>query len=318
MSSNSLSAKKILRLIKKNISLSAFLVLVIFFAIIQGTRFINFDNILTILNQTVVVAIVSFGLTFVIIEGGIDLSVGSVLGLSGVFAAMTLEATGSTFVAVLAGLAIGLICGLFNGVVHTFLRIPSFITTLGMLSIARALCIIVTEGTIIMVPFESGLKQMALIPWILVSGVVVFVITYILLNYTVFGRYTRMIGGDERVAVMTGIKVKKYKVIIYTLCGLLTAYGGVIMAGRVGAGSPTTGEGFELDCISAVVLGGTPLTGGIGGIGGTVLGALILSILANGMVLSGIESEVQLLVKGFVLVAAVFISLEREKIGIIK
>ena len=240
------------------------------------------------------------------------------LGLSGVIGAMALEITGSTLLAVIAGLVVGIICGLFNGIVHTILRIPSFITTLGMLSIARALCIIVTQGTIIMIPFESGMKQMALMPWILVCGVIVFAITYILLNYTVFGRYTRMIGGDERVAVMTGIKVKKYKIMIFVLCSVLTAFGGVIMAGRVGAGSPTTGEGFELDCISAVVLGGTPLTGGIGGIGGTVLGALILSILANGMVLCGIESEVQLLVKGFVLVAAVFISLEREKIGIIK
>ncbi|MDD5018169.1 MAG: ABC transporter permease [Eubacteriales bacterium] len=318
MSSKSLSAKSITGFIKKNISLSAFLVLIIFFAVIQGTRFINFDNILTILNQTVVVAVVSFGLTFVIIEGGIDLSVGSVLGLSAVIGALVLRATGSSILAILAALVVGLVCGLFNGIVHTILRIPSFITTLGMLSIARALCIIVTDGSIIMIPFDSGIKQMALMPWILVCGVVVFALTYILLNYTVFGRYTRMIGGDERVAVMTGIKVKKYKIMIFTLCSMLTAFGGIIMAGRIGAGSPTTGEGFELDCISAVVLGGTPLTGGIGGIGGTVLGALILSILANGMVLSGIESEVQLLVKGFVLVAAVFISLEREKIGVIK
>ena len=313
-----MSSKSISGFLKKNISLSAFLVLIIFFSILQGGRFINFDNILTILNQTVVVAIVSFGLTFVILEGGIDLSVGSILGLSGVMAAMTLAATGSTFLAVIAGLLIGLVCGLFNGVVHTLMRIPSFITTLGTLSIARALCIIVTDGTIIMIPFESGLKKMAMMPWILLSGVVVFAITYILLNHTVFGRYTRMIGGDERVAVMTGIKVKKYKIMIYTLCGILAAYGGVVMAGRVGAGSPTTGEGFEMDCISSVVLGGTPLTGGIGGITGTVLGALILSILANGMVLCGISSEVQLLVKGFVLIAAVFISLEREKIGVIK
>ncbi len=318
MSNSRIPSKGFLVFVKKNISFSAFILLLILFSIIQGGRFLNFDNMLTILNQTVVVAVVSFGLTFVIIEGGIDLSVGSVLGLSGVIAASVLDVTSSSLLALLAGLSVGIICGLFNGIVHTILRIPSFITTLGMLSIARALCIIYTEGSVIMVPFESAIKQMALMPWIVIVGVIAFAITYILLNHTVFGRYTRMIGGDERVAVMTGIKVKKYKILIFILCSTMAALGGVIMAGRLGSGSPATGNSFELDCISAVVLGGTPLTGGIGGIGGTVLGALILSILANGMVLSGIPSEVQMLVKGLVLVAAVFISLEREKIGIIK
>jgi ribose/xylose/arabinose/galactoside ABC-type transport system permease subunit len=315
---NNGASSKVMAFVKKNISLSAFILLIVLFSILQGTRFLKFDNILTILNQTVVVAVVSFGLTFVILEGGIDLSVGSVLGLSGVIGASVLEMTGSSLVAILAALGVGVVCGLFNGTVHTLLKIPSFITTLGMLSIARALCIIYTQGSVIMIPFESGVKQLALMPWIVIVGAVVFAVTYVLLNFTVFGRYTRMIGGDETVAVMTGIKVKKYKILIFVLCSTLAALGGIIMAGRIGSGSPATGQSFELDCISAVVLGGTPLTGGIGGIGGTVLGALILSILANGMILCGIATEVQMLVKGLVLVAAVFISLEREKIGVIK
>ena len=308
----------IVRFVKKNISVTAFVLIFLLFLILQGFKFLNLSNIQTIFEQAVVVLIVSFGMTFIIMMGSIDLSVGSTVGLSGVIAASVLESTNSTVLAILSGIAVGAAVGIFNGTIHSKMKIPSFITTLGSMSIVRALCIIYSEGSVIMIPFDSAFKQMGVTPWIIIIGVVFYVIALILQKLTVFGRYIKMIGGDENVAIMSGIKVTKYKIINYVLCGVLAGIGGLVLAARIGSGAPSSGKDFEMDCISSVVLGGTAMTGGVGSINGTIIGALTLAMLANGLVLLGIPTEVQLLVKGFVLILAVFISLERDKIGIIK
>ena len=310
--------KKVLSFIKKNISLSAFVVILLLFLCILGTRFIAPDNILTIVEQSCVTLVVSFGMTFVIVSGGIDLSVGSVVALSGVISASVYAMTKNFLYAFFIGVAIGLACGAFNGFVHAKLKIPSFIATLGMMSIARALAEIYSKGSVVMIPEESGLKTIGKSPTLIIIAVAFFVLSYILQKYTVFGRYVRMIGGDENVANLCGIKVTKIKITLYTLCGVFAAIGGMLLAGRIGSGSPASGNGFEMDCITAVVLGGTPMSGGIGSVSGTVIGALILAMLSNGLILMGVASEVQLLIKGFVLIGAVFMSLDRKKIGVIK
>jgi ribose/xylose/arabinose/galactoside ABC-type transport system permease subunit len=217
---------------------------------------------------------------------------------------------------VLMGLAVGLAAGTFNGAVFTYLRIPSFIVTLGMLTIARGLTILYSKGAVILV--EGPAAEIGSFPNIIYIVLVVFVFCFVLYNFTTFGRYVQGIGGDERVAVLTGIPVRRIKLLMFMLAGTMAGLGGVVLASRIGAATPTAGMAFELDAIAAVVVGGTPLTGGIGNIYNTVLGALIISMLGNGLVIMGVSSEMQMVIKGLVLIGAVFISLERDKIGIIK
>ncbi len=307
-----------IKFIKRNISFAAFILLFLFFLVTASEKFFRLDNFQTIMEQTIDLLVVSLGMTFVILLGCIDLSVGSVLSLAGVIAASIQVKTGNTFLAILGGIAVGLACGLANGILHARLKIPSFIVTLGMLSIARSLTVIYTGGAVVMIPFESLYKKIGLYPWILIIGLVFIAIAYILQRFTIFGRYTKMIGGDETVAKLCGINVTRYKILVFAVCGIFTGIGGIILSARIGSGSPATGQGFELDAISAVVLGGTSQRGGIGGVRGTVIGSLTLSMLNNGLILLRIPSEVQLLVKGLVLILAVFISLERNKNDVIK
>jgi ribose/xylose/arabinose/galactoside ABC-type transport system permease subunit len=179
--------------------------------------------------------------------------------------------------------------------------------------------ILFTGGTVVMIEFDSGLKQIfGLSPWMLIVAAFAAVIAWVAQKYTIFGRYMYMIGGDETVARLSGINVRQMKVLIYTVCGAFTALGGIMIAARIGSGSPATGQGYELDVISAVVLGGTSMRGGIGGVRGTILGALTLAMLNNGLVLLGVASDVQLLVKGIVLILAVYVSLEHKKDEVVK
>jgi len=293
----------------------ALILLAVAFSLMEPTRFATLRNIKVILNQSAVVSIVGFGLTFVIVSGGIDLSVGSVLALAGMVAMGVVRDYG-LIPGVLAGMTVGLAAGTFNGLVFTRLRIPSFIVTLGMLTIARGLTIMYSHGAVIIV--EGPASEIGTFPNIIYIVAAVFAVCFVLYNFTPFGRYVQGIGGDERVAVLTGVPVNRIKLLVFMLCGITAGLGGVVLASRVGAATPTAGQSFELDAIAAVVVGGTPLTGGIGNIYNTVLGSLIIAMLGNGLVIMGVSSEMQMVIKGLVLIGAVFISLERDKIGIIK
>lgn len=294
----------------------ALILLTLIFTLLEPNLFFTLRNAKVILSQSAVLSIVGFGLTFVIVAGSIDLSVGSVMALAGMLGMGVVRDVG-VMPGLLTGLLVGTAAGLFNGAVFTYLRIPSFVVTLGMLTMARGLTIMYSRGAVILVPdgFAAGIGQFPNIYYVVL---VAFVLCYVLYNYTIFGRYVQGIGGDERVAILTGVAVNRTKVLMFVLCGLLAGLGGVLLASRVGAATPTAGQAFELDAIAAVVVGGTPLTGGIGNVYNTVLGALIISMLGNGLVIMGVSSEAQQVIKGLVLIAAVFISLERAKIGIIK
>lgn len=294
----------------------ALILLTLIFTLLEPKLFFTLRNARVILSQSAVLSIVGFGLTFVIVAGSIDLSVGSVMALAGMLGMGAVRDVG-LLPGLLTGLLVGTAAGLFNGAVFTYLRIPSFVVTLGMLTMARGLTIMYSRGAVILVPdgFAADIGQFPNIYYVVLVS---FVICYVLYNYTTFGRYVQGIGGDERVAILTGVAVNRTKVLMFVLCGLLAGLGGVLLASRVGAATPTAGVSFELDAIAAVVVGGTPLTGGIGNVYNTVLGALIISMLGNGLVIMGVSSEAQQVIKGLVLIAAVFISLERAKIGIIK
>ncbi len=295
---------------------AALIVLFLLFTVLKGQTFIAPSNLLVILQQSVVLAIVAYGMTFVITSGSIDLSVGSVVGLSGVVTALVGLEHGA--LGLVVGAAVGALAGLINGVVFAFARVPSFIVTLGMLQAARGLTILISGGSSKPMPTEGFLPWLGVMPGIIIVGIVVTLLAGFLFQFTVFGRRVRAIGGNERVATLAGVPSRQTKVWIFVLSGLLAGIGGAILAARLGTGSPIAGTTFELDVIAAVVIGGTPLTGGLGRISGTVVGALIISMLSNGLVLIGVGDAEQTIVKGVVLAVAVFISLDRSKIGIIK
>lgn len=305
--------------IKKNISLAAFVILFILFSCTTAGKFIQVNNLLSVLTSSTDLLICALGGTFIILMGSIDLSVGSMISLCGVIAAKIYLSTDNLLVAILATIGVSVVCYAFMGVIHVQLKVPTFIVTLGMLSIARALVTMISGGSITMVDYDGALKQIfGLRPWILIIAIVAFIIVFLIEKYTLFGRYTRLVGGEENVARLSGINVKKQKILVFLFAGLLTAFGGIVMAARIGSGSPSVGQGYELDVITAVVLGGTAQTGGVGGVRGTLIGVLTIGILANGLVLWGMPSEVQLLIKGLVVILAVAVSTERKPNMVVK
>jgi ribose/xylose/arabinose/galactoside ABC-type transport system permease subunit len=293
----------------------ALIVVIVFFSATGGERFLSVSNAVFLIQQSAIIAIPAFGVSLVIIAGSIDLSIGSVVALTGMVAAVVDRAFGPA-PGILAALAVGIAAGMFNGVGFAIFRVPSFMVTLAMLSIARGLTIIVSASQ----PVNTGaiLQTIGRMPGILILFAVCFAGATILLSYTGFGRQVVAIGGQERVARLSGVPITRNKVLLFVFSGFMAAIGGIALAGRVGAATPTAAVGLELSAITAVVLGGTPLTGGIGNMTNTVVGAFIISILLNGMVILGVPSELQLVVQGLVLVGAVYLSIERIKIGIIK
>lgn len=306
--------KGVSRQLKSIIPFIALVIVIALFSVLSPDRFLTVNNFRLLLQQSAITMIAGFGMTFVIVQGSIDLSIGSVLALSGLMGASVAQSFG--WLGLPTAIFVGFLCGLCNGGSFAFLKIPSFIATLAMMLIARGLSIFYTKGMPIYL--SSHYQHIGRWPWIIIVALLVFIFALVLYNYTKFGRYCRAIGGDERVAELSGITTKFYKLWVLTLCGSLTGLAGFVMAARVGAGTATIGAGFELDVIGCVVLGGTPLTGGIGKIEGTIVGALIVSILGNGLIILGVSSDLQMVLKGIILIIAVFLSLERGKIGIVK
>ena len=312
-------ANSTLQFLKKNISLAAFVILFVLFTFTCDGKFLTQANLLTICGSSVDLLMCALGTTYIIMLGSIDLSTGSMLSLCGVVAAKVYFSTNSFPAAILGAIGVSVTAYLVMGVTYTQMKIPSFIVTLGMLSIARATVTMISGGTITMIPFESPFKQfLGMRPWILIVGMVAFIIAWLIERFTLFGRYTRLIGGDETVARLSGINVSRQKILVFLFAGVMTALGGLVMAARIGSGSPSIGQGYELNVISAVVLGGTSFRGGIGGVKGTLIGALTLGMLANGLILWGMPTEVQLLIKGVILILAVYVSLERTPNMVIK
>ncbi|MDQ1618253.1 MAG: ribose transport system substrate-binding protein rbsC [Actinomycetota bacterium] len=291
------------------------IVVTTFFGITAGSRFLSLSNFSFLLQQSAIIAIPAFGVTLIIIAGSIDLSVGSVVALTGMVGALVAVDHGLV-VGLLAALVTGLLAGLCNGLAFAVLKVPSFIVTLGMLSVARGVTVKVSGSQPENVP-DSWL-WFGEMPGIFILFAICFMGTSVLLHLTSFGRRTVALGGQERVARLAGVRVQQVKIILFCFGGLMAALGGIALSARVGAATPDAAGGFELTAIAAVVLGGTPLTGGIGNVLNTVIGALVLSMLLNGMVILGVSGEIQLITQGVVLVGAVLLSLDRAKIGIIK
>ncbi len=305
--------------IKKYFPILMLISLILLFSLLQS-RFFTFSNAMVILQQMVVPLIAALGMTFVVIGGSIDLSVGSIVALSALATAKMVPSMG--LFAIIPALIVGLACGLLNGVIFAKGKVPSFIVTMGTMVAFRGVVLLVTKGAPVEITNKLFLKVFAGrsfgVANSVMFAVLIVAVVYVVFNNFSFGREIRAIGGGERVAQLTGIRVDRAKIIVFSLCGLLCGLAGMFQAARVYAATPTMGEGMEMDVIASVVVGGTPLSGGVGSIQGTILGTMIIAVLSNGMNMIGLAPEVQYIAKGLVLIVAVFMTIDREKIGIIK
>lgn len=293
------------------------LIVVCIAMMIASPSFLSAANLENVLRQVSINAIVAVGMTCVILTGGIDLSVGSVMALSGTLAAGLMVAGVNAVAALAIGIAVGLGFGFLNGVFVAFAGMPPIIVTLATMGIARGLALIYTGGYPIdglpdWVAFFGSGKVFGIQAPVLIM-LVVYAIAWLLLDRMPFGRYVYAIGGNEQATRLTGVRVARVKLIVYTLAGLTSALAAIVLTGRLMSGQPNAGVGFELDAIAAVVMGGTSISGGRGAILGTLVGALLLGVLNNGLNMIGVNPYVQNVIKGGIILLAIYISRERSR-----
>jgi ribose transport system permease protein len=278
-------------------------------------NFFSVGNIMNVLRQVSIVAILAVGMTFVILTGGIDLSVGAVMALSGTIAAGLMVNMGLPgWVGLLAGLSVGVGLGLFNGIMVAWGRMPAIIVTLATMGIARGLGLLYSGGYPISgIPSWIswfGIGRIGIVPVPVIAMVIIYALAWVLLQRTPFGRHVYAIGGNELAAKLSGVKTQMVKLTVYGISGLTSALAALILTGRLMSGQPNAGVGFELDAIAAVVLGGTAIAGGRGLILGTLIGAVLLGILNNGLNLMGINPYLQDVIKGLIILLAIYIGRE--------
>ncbi len=290
--------------------LIAFAIMLIFLSFATKT-FLTPKNLINVVRQVSVNGIIAVGMMLVLLTGGIDLSVGSVVALSGVVAASFAQSgTYPIIVPVAMGLLVGVLVGAVNGFLIVRVKIVPFIATMGMLSMARGVALVYSNGRPISnlsdsFRFIGSGSLLNALPVISLIMLACFVVGYVVMNKTRFGRYVYAIGGNEKASRVSGLKVDQVKYLVYMLSAVFASLAGVVLAARINAGSPASGEGYELDAIAAVVIGGTSLSGGVGTIWGTLLGVLIVGVLNNGLDLLNVSSYYQLITKGAIIVLAV-------------
>jgi len=286
--------------------------LIIAFGILNKA-FLTPENFESIGRQTAMVSIVAFGMTFIITSGNIDLSVGSIVGLAGTATAMFMQAGVSIYASSIFGILIGTGFGLINGLLVAKAKIPAFLVTLGTMGIARGLALLLTNTKAVIIISDTfarlwGAGSTGVIPTAILWTAVIFAIAFWLYHYTTFGNHVKATGGNRKAALYSGIKIDKIIILVFVLGALMAAISGLIMAARLKSGRPEVGAGMELDAIAAVILGGTALSGGRGKIVNTLVGSLIMGIIVNGLIIMGVPSNVQQIVKGIIIIAAVSLS----------
>lgn len=290
----------------------ALISLIIVFSLISD-KFLSLANFSVIGRQTAITAVVAFGLTFVITTGEIDLSVGSIVGLVVMTATLSLQEKLGPIIASILGILVGLLFGFINGFITTKLRIPSFLVTLGTLGIARGIAMTVTNNEVVVVYDDSftnfwGSGTSFGIPNSILWMILLFVISVIVYNFTSFGNYVRAVGGNRVAAKFSGINTDSIIIKSMLISGFLSAIGGLMMVARINAGRPEVGGDLNMDAITAVILGGTSLFGGKGSVIKSLVGALIITVITNALIIFGFQINVQMIVKGIIIIAAVTIS----------
>ena len=311
----------VVKYFKDNIGIIiALLAMFIFLTVFPTTRstFLTPKNMFNILRQNASNLFLATGMTMVIILGGIDLSVGSVIALSGVVAAGCVVNFGlPEAVGFIAAIAVGAAVGLFNGFIICKTDIPPFIVTLASMNITKGIALVLTGGAPIRCMTDAfkfpGAGYVGPVPTPVILMVVIFVIAALMINKTQLGRHIYAVGGNVEAAKFSGISVQKVKFIVYAYTGVMAGIAGVVIASRLYSGQPTAGDGAEMDAIASVVVGGTSMSGGSGRIGGTLIGVLIIGVLNNGLNLMGVDSNFQYIVKGLVILLAVYVDFLRNK-----
>jgi ribose/xylose/arabinose/galactoside ABC-type transport system permease subunit len=280
---------------------------------IATPHFMTASNLLNVVEQSTVIGVLAVGMTFVILTGGIDLSVGSIVALSGIIFGVAVRSGSPLPIAISAALVAGTVCGIVNGGLVTVGRLPAFIATLGMMSVARGLALVLSDGRPIS-GFEPTFRslstgRLAGIPLSTLLMLGIYAVAAFILARTVLGRYTYAVGGNEEAAALSGVNVKLVKITVYAISGLLSALTSLVLVARLNSAQPIAGISYELDAIAAVVIGGASLLGGSGSVLGTLIGALIMAVLRNGLNLLGVSSYVQQIAIGTVIVVAVLVDM---------
>lgn len=278
--------------------------------------FMTKSNIINILRQVSVNGILAIGLTFVILTGGIDLSVGSLFAVTGVISGSLLVSGASPFTAILIGILASVTFGVLNGILISYFNLPPFIATLATQTIGRGFALVYSNGkpyTILDKQFLNiGKGNFIGVPipiWILI---IVCIVAFVILNYTTFGRYIFAVGGNRNAAKLSGVNIKMVECMTYVIAALLSGIGAIILTARISSGQPTAGEGYELDAIAAVAIGGTSMSGGIGNLQGTVMGFIIIGLISNSLTLLNVSSFYQQIVKGIIILVAVLIDMRTK------
>jgi ribose transport system permease protein len=294
-----------------------FLAIIIFFSF-ASPYFFTMRNFMDILRQSTFVLVAALGMTVVIITAGIDLSVGSVIGLSAGVTSVVLLQGAPTSVAVIAGLTIGIICGFINGIIITKLGVTDLITTLSTLSIFRGILFMMTHG----IPFQAfarpdfsmlGRGSIGPVPFPIIIAAGIFLILRYMLGRTILGRHIFAVGSNSTAATLSGISVSKNKIAVYMISGFTAAASGIMLASRLSSVPPDLGQGYEMSVIAAVVIGGTSLFGGSGSVLGTVIGSLMVAIIGNGLILLNVNPFYQYVINGVIIILAVSFNNAKRK-----
>jgi ribose transport system permease protein len=311
--------------VQRLLAFGALIVIIAVFSVLSP-NFMQFDNVVGILLATAVNGVLALGVTFVIITGGIDLSVGTVMTLSAVITGVLITNLNLPVpVGIVGGIATGALAGLANGILIARYKIPSFIATLGMLNVAKGLALVISGLKPVYFSDTPSFNQAAMgsligsiipgfaIPNLVLVLFVAAIVASLVLSRTILGRYTFALGSNEEAARLSGVKVVNWKIAVYTVCGLFAGLAGVLIAARLNSAQPALGQGYELDAIAAAVIGGTSLSGGEGSILGTVIGAFIISTLTNGLRILSVPQEWQTVVTGGIVILAVYLDIVRRR-----
>jgi ribose transport system permease protein len=311
--------------VQRLLAFGALIAIVVVFSFLSS-NFLQFDNIIGILLATAVNGVLALGVTFVIVSGGIDLSIGTVMTLSAVMTAVVINDMGLPIpVGIVAGLATGAAAGVANGILIARFKIPPFIATLGMLNVAKGLALVISGLKPIYFTNAPDFNGAAMgsavgsvLPGFAVPNLVLVlfgaaILASLVLSNTILGRYTFALGSNEEAARLSGVDVDRWKIAVYTVGGLFAGLAGVMIAARLNSAQPALGQGYELDAIAAAVIGGTSLSGGEGSILGTVIGAFIISTLTNGLRILSVPQEWQIVVTGGIVILAVYLDVIRRR-----
>ncbi|WLS93035.1 ABC transporter permease [Gilliamella apis] len=315
---NNIIIRSFKNFITNNIGILIALLLISIILSFASPVFLSQENMLSVLRQVSTNMCLALGMTLIIILGGIDLSVGSIVAMAGTLTVGFISIGEMGIVpAILLGLFIGTLCGAANGVAIAYTGIPPFIVTLAMMMIARGVGYIYSGGQSIRIFDESftsiGTGYLGMIPYPVIYMVVFIVVMLVVVNRTRLGTYIYALGGNREAARLSGIAIKRVEIIVYTIAGFLAAFAGIVLAARMYSGQPSVAQGYEMDAIAACVLGGISMSGGIGRISGTILGVIVIGIINNGLNLLGVNSFWQLVAKGVIIFLAVYVDMLKRK-----